>query len=274
MKMPFLSLKVVAPLCLALASGLLPANAQQKPATVVADARHYDLEVVGPASGRFLVHKGNKLPATVGNAVDILRELQPEVSFALAPGVAEIELINLKLFANSVNDALEGLAVASGNRFVFLPPIVMQTTDPATGLPMVGSASGLYRLQLADSHRNRSVEAFNLSAYLEKYTKEEERHEAVKVLEMTIYDTLEAFRQTSIDSKDKPEFKFHPNANLLIVIGPLDTIEISHKIIGALVSPPGMTFGGGRDNHSSQSNPLLPGARPGQLNSPLSGEKR
>src|SRR5579863_94026 len=125
MKMHLYSLKVFAPFCLALALALPHAQAQLKTPSADADPRSnikYDLEVINDSSGTYLLNGSRKELPTLGRAIDILRRLHPELTFALSPDLGDVKLGELKLRASDVDQTLEALRLASGNRFVFAAP--------------------------------------------------------------------------------------------------------------------------------------------------------
>ena len=80
------------------------------------------------------------------------------------------------------------------------------------------------------------VEVFNLSGYLEQLGKRDEKDIAASLekIKMIVSDTLNQVMQGNVQAEDQPSFQFHPGANLFIVIGPPQAIEVTTKVVNAL----------------------------------------
>jgi hypothetical protein len=94
------------------------------------------------------------------------------------------------------------------------------------------------------------VEAFNIGPYLEWLhhrpdgTKEQDE-QGVDEIQIMISDTLSAFKGES-NGGEQPAFRYHRGANLLVVVGNIDSVEIARKIVSAL---PGMRSPDGIRTH-------------------------
>ena len=226
MKSHLYSLKPIAAVCIALALSLSSATAQK--GTPPATTQHYALEVT--AEG-FLIHDGKETSPTLGHAIDILRQQHPELTFALSPGLSEVRLSELKLRADDVDQTLEALRLACGNRFVFAAPSHMPDKPD--------SMRTLYLLQ-GDEPRNRrrTVEAFNLGPWIASAASQKEKEKRLDQLTELINLTMEKLKQSPLDPAERPETMFHMDANIIVVIGSPDAIEVVGKLVRALSPGP------------------------------------
>ena len=222
----------------------------------------YDLWI---ADGIFLC-RGKKFEPTLGNVVDALRERYPDANIALAPGLAALKIADLKLRAGQLSDELEAIRVASGSKFEWIAPgsgwpnmNPAPAVDPTTGLsipppPAESRNNGLFVLREAPPTQSneRTVEAFNLSGYIQwltgkdKATADTDRREkaaeqSLRDIEKIVLETIDTFKQGNLNSQDQPRFQFHRGANLLVAIGTRETVEIVRKVVNAL---PGQTEAG------------------------------
>jgi len=229
-----------------------------------------------------LLHPGPGGPANLANVVDALRDLFPDCNFVLAPELANVLVMDLKLRPGnnevevnghlvwppqSIGETLTALRVAAGNRFLWRngvaespPPQATPQLDPATGLPAAAppqEASSLFTL-LPDptaAQSRRAVEAFSLQDYLQSLPKQDEAslNQSLGDIENLIVETL-----NSMDAEvARPQIRFHPGTKLLVVIGSPEAIDVAAKIITAL---PGYhaRSGGGGFGASSPANPPAP----------------
>ena len=240
-----------------------PTRPGTAPGPASATASEYTLEIVnGKLSLAQPKAQGtlNKRPATgegasvatLINIVDLLRDLHAEANIAMSPELANVKIADLKLRATSLDDELEALRVASGDKFIWMKPGIMATVDPATGLPSTPtpapSQTTLYSLMPNESKAavaKHTVEVFNLGPYLQR--KGTARDSSIKEIEQIILATL---RQVKGDDfgDDAPTYQFHSGANLLIVIGRPEVLELARKVVSALdeqASPGGGSGGGG-----------------------------
>jgi hypothetical protein len=204
----------------------------------------YNLEVV---DGKLILPAG-KVEATLGNVIDALRDQYTEANLVLAPGLAKLKVADLKLRAGRLMDELEGLRVATGGKFEIQGPNNPGPVqvDPTTGLPIGGTTSngGLFVLRDPRPTRptERAVEAFNIGPYIDWLRhndgqKRDTEDQALNQIGKIIQDSIEDFKADSGDA-DRPTWKYHPGATLLVVIGNIESVEIARKIVNAL---PGMS---------------------------------
>jgi hypothetical protein len=204
-------------------------------------------------------------PATVGKAVEALRELYPDSSFAIDPRVAELPLTDLVIRGNEPMTDLRALRTACGGGFDL-------GGDPSLQLLQHNSATEFNLSKKED----RNIECFNLTGYLGRIiTPEDEKNpqtdeakaldkdkranqtqEAVAQLQSIIGDTIKDFDATIAE----PRFRFYPQAQLLIVTGSQRGIEIAANVIRALPGQPtawGYTVVGGDLRNNSRDRQLL-----------------
>src|SRR4051794_26541181 len=212
----------------------------------------YDLVI---AQGAVKTHDGS-MPATLGNVVENLRERYTEANIILAPGLAELTVADLKLRGGRLSDELEALRVASGEKFIWLNQSQsgggarMITVDPTSGMPIHSPEDnrGLFTLREAEPtpENRRAVEVFNISGFLNhvltvqdpqngnkpKELPEKSLEELEKII-LTTLDQLQGSRGSSGKS-ETPNFQFHAGANLLVVIGSSEALDVARRVITAL----------------------------------------
>src|SRR5215471_4419116 len=113
---------------LLLHAGEKPKGADHQPSGV--GVMRYDVEIVnGQLQLANLQDRVNvkarwgnvaAVEANLRNLVDVLRDLHPNVNIVMAPGVERVKIGNLKLHSTQLENELEALRVASGNRFVWM----------------------------------------------------------------------------------------------------------------------------------------------------------
>lgn len=212
-----------------------------------------------------LLSDNQKQPATLSRIADVLRGIYPDVNIVLAPELGQEQVKDLKLRSAQVPEALEALRVASGDAFVWQNGLAQGGSlpgpvDPNTGLPISPpqgrEQSSLYILSRNNSYTpgnpRRMVEVFNLSGYLEQLGKRDEKEIAASLekIKMIVSDTLNQVLQGNVHQEDQPSFQFHPGANLFIVIGPSQAIDVTRKVVDAL---PGVA--GGRAHPARVTDP-------------------
>jgi hypothetical protein len=228
----------------------------------------YSLEI---ADGKF-VRDEKKVDATLENVIDLLRDLAIQrtgepPNIVLSPGLPRIQIGNLKLRANSLEQELEALRVASGYKFMWSTGDAGQGIDPTTGLPITqprpADASSLYLLTEGPNapDTKRQIEVFNLSGYFQSLgppgdNKEREKlkEEHLERIMKIVTETVHVFNLGHATQVDRPDSQYYSGANLLVLIGEPEALEIAAKVIGALpgihrapdASRHGAGFGGGR----------------------------
>jgi hypothetical protein len=233
--------RLLTPICVALVLGVSckrKATPQQLAEVRETDAAssNYEIEIVdGVLQFAKLKHRINirekwgpgdpsGVDATLRNLVEVLRELHPDANLVLSPGTEKIRIDNLKLRASSLENELSALRVASGSKFQWTPTGGTENERP---LYVLGSGASLPGAQ-------RKAEVFNLSPYLQQFG-EQDKDEVAKgiaQIEKLIFETLNAVSPDQVDNS--PSFQFHPGANLLVVIGAPDALEVARKVVVAL----------------------------------------
>src|SRR5438552_343603 len=243
-----------------IACSILPTPAQdksttrQKPEPASGESRSpaYDLEV----KEGFVVSGGphaRKATASLANVIDAMRDRYPEANIVIAPGLANISISDLKLRTSSISEELEAIRVASGAKFEWSGGPGNVAVDPTTGLPIVSGSNnkGLFTLREPTAPENqRVVEAFNIGPYLQSVRENEEdstpdkpghpsdkkeskefrdrrANEMIEQLKMIIHDTISALHP---DTGEQPKFQFHRGANLLVIIGSRDAVDVARKV--------------------------------------------
>jgi len=224
------------------------------------DVGRYDLEIVNGSIVR-VGSTSDKREATLGNVIDAVRQRYPDANIAMTPGLARLKISDLKLRTRSIWEDLEAIRVASGGKFEWSGPgfsvfgrtgldpdryVTPGPTDPSA----IATGNGLFTLREAvTAERERSVEAFNIGPYLQHGETEAiggpgqptsgdkpkadaaSREKRLTEVEQIILETIGALHDEEVE---KPQFQFHRGANLLIVIGSREAVEVARKIVGAL----------------------------------------
>jgi hypothetical protein len=188
-----------------------------------------------------LLTGGKKGPAKLSGIVDVLRDEYQDVNIVLAPELGEVIIQDLKLRAAEMPEILEALRVASGEVFMWHKGLA-PNIDPTTGLPLPSPAgsSSLYVLsrnyEPQPENPKRMVQVFNLSGYLEHLGKRDEKDISASLEQIMriVSETLDQATQGKAEAGSQPSFKFHPGANLFIVIGSPQAIEVTEKVVNAL----------------------------------------
>ncbi len=216
-----------------------------------AAAPHYDLEIVNgvlhlnPALSK-QYRNAAAVPATLTTVVDVLRLMHDGANIVLAPSLAEITISDLKVKGLNLEDELEALRVASGDRFLWMrgaPSVRPAAIDPATGLPVASPPPGdgqFYSLvpnrdaALAPGRSN--LEVFNVEPFVRR---EKDAKEAIAQLTDIIHS---AIGLANLDQSGSEETilrcQFYPGAQLLIVTGGPDVLEVARKVVRAATGEP------------------------------------
>ena len=166
---------------------------------------------------------GGQSPATIKNLVEYVRQQNPDMNFVLAPGVESVVVENLELRSADVPAFVKALEFA---------------TARAVGGGQI--SPNTWALTSRDRHptpRAKQVEVFNLSGYLHHLRQQDPRNDVERNLDQlktTIEETLVLQKGEDISSEERPAVRFHPGANLLIVVGSPEAIDIARKIVSAL----------------------------------------
>jgi hypothetical protein len=228
----------------------------------------YQLEI---QNNMLLGKDGKETDATLANVVERLRELEIARSgnppnIVLSPDLPEIVIANLKLASTTLIQELEALRVASGERFIWSTGNMLEAggrpgIDPVTGLlvnasgavPEVGDNVPLYMLRPSEqaARPRLRVEAFSLANYFAPRLKPDDAagnaakiDREIQQLESITRETLDVYRAMSQGgpSLSSPTLRFHRGANLLILMGQPEAVELVAKVVAAL---PGVQRSGG-----------------------------
>ena len=197
------------------------------------------------------------VPATLSTIVDVLRLMHEGDNMVLSPNLKEITISDLKVKGLNLEDELEVLRVASGDRFLWMrgaPQGRPAAIDPATGLPVVSPPPGdgqFYSLvpnPNAPSASGRSnLEVFNVEPFVRR---EKDTTVAIAQLSDIIHSAIGlANLDQSGSGENMLRCQFYPGAQLLIVTGGPDVLEVARKVVraatGEPVPEPGMMRGNG-----------------------------
>lgn len=239
------------------------AEDRPKPATPTATTKpeptRYDLEVI---DGRLQLEKikdrinhnpawgsSSSVEARLKNIADVLRDLNPNINITVSPEAEGIRIDNLKLRGLSIEGQLDALIVASGKR------IRWSNTGDSYLIFMRPLEIG-----------ERKIEVFNITAYLEQ-AGDSDDDEMLKNVEKLQEFIVRALKQLSPDDPGPPpSFQFHQGANLLIVTGRPEAIDVARKVVNAVSATDSAQLG------SSPGMPLVP-ARSGRT-LPMTKERR
>jgi hypothetical protein len=238
------------------------AAAQTPTATSASELRIVSGKILGVSK------TGQPLPATVSNVVEILRENYREATIAVV-GVDDVLIDNITLRiaprtagrGSALRIALAALVEASGRKFRlqdFSDQDFMLSADRS---PMGRRTAEVFNLsQILSNNQGKQLErqiretetalaavrkvmtndhprVADMSTQLEilKATKAQAAAplDSTKVIEQ-IMDTVAATLGLLKSAEKQPEFQFHPGANLLIVVGGDEAIEITRKVVAAL----------------------------------------
>lgn len=188
-----------------------------------------DLEI---REGLFVKGGNHGKPATIGNVVEFLQARNPNLDVIFSPGVAEVVIRDLKLRTQETGLVFEALTVATGNAV------------HAARIGHDGRIWGLTGQAAAKAGSDRQVEVFNLGGFL-KHLRERDQNRR----EPDTSQIADMINETAAATKQEPPvIRFHPGANLLIVVGTSEAIEVARKVVGALPGqvghPPGGQVGG------------------------------
>lgn len=201
-----------------------------------------------------LTHNGEQTDATLENVIDVLRDRHPNANIIVAPDVPRITVGNLKLRASNLEQELEALRIASGERFQWSgppgPQVDLLNLSPDPAMPIQDHDQLLYVLRAAPEMGPGQllVEAFSLGGYFASLAQsgDEKKNqmlieEKIQELERMVNETVAIYRELdeemhgrAASCKASVHMRFHRGANLVILIGDPRSIEIAAKVIGAL----------------------------------------
>jgi hypothetical protein len=178
------------------------------------------------------------------NIIKLLREKHPDANIALSPVLADnVTVRDLKLVATDLGDELEALRVASGDIFIW-------QNKSAGHTPMLFTLEPSPEFLDEQNHSSSTqpqVEVFNFSSYFAQHLDSHPVNDDDLIkfkqnrIEMTKSIVLQTVNKLPFASKFATpilNFEFHQGANLLVVIGPEDAINIARKVINAMMEQP------------------------------------
>jgi len=181
------------------------------------------------------------MTATLSNVVEVLRQLHPDSTILVPPDLQGIKLNDLKLRGSDLESELAALSVVSGGKFQ--PALTARGTAP------------MFTLMPAPKQSEQvSVEVFNLGRYFQQLGllalgESSEAAPQVERIGELILETLTSLSkaQGNAESVRRPDFRFHRGANLLIVTGTPQALEVARKIVSALEGTPGAGIAGAKN---------------------------
>ncbi len=161
--------------------------------------------------------------ATIGAIMEYLKKQNAYFSLALGPGVASVKVGDLIL-------RLPEFEIAS------ICQAISNCTAGAVSAVSV-DGSGSWTLAMRESH-DREVAVFNLTNYLNPDGKAEDKAIQDKLASVTdiIFKTLRDLDPTFSDST-QPHYQFHKGANLLVVTGSHQAMQVAGQVVSALTQP-------------------------------------
>ena len=207
----------------------------------------FDIEIV--SRGLRLPGKNGLYSAHLDSIVDFLREHGFDGQIAMSPGLAGMLIENLKLHAATVEEVLEGLRVASGDKFTWKATNL--SSDSAVPFYSLEATDRFLRTRDDNRSRQPVVEVFNLSSYFAQMRSSQPTNDAAfDVIKAKEIETTKEIignilkRAWGFDGATNAlQYQFHPGANLLVVTGRdeddmEEAMNIAKKIINAMIEQP------------------------------------
>ena len=190
--------------------------------------------------------------ATIGNILEYMKKHAPPFSIVLGPGVADYEVRDLVLHLPDFSAADICAAISASSE-----------SDASSDAEVISAEirPGIFALSLHNSPE-RSVQVYNLGNYLNPNGDATDKaiSEKLGLLREIIEEALDNLAPSaprSMRVQFHPQFQFHRGANLLVVTGTNQALEVASKVINALVRFPVPQ----RANASSEISPP-PEAKP------------
>lgn len=177
-------------------------------------------------------------PATVSNAVKLLRDIYPDVNIMVEPGVGPIIIGDCDLRSSKPDLDLDAFSFATGKKFICHQEFSSIRPPTQQVLLMVVSNNLVTR----PVPEERRVVAFNLTPYCAITFNETNQAERAASIQHGV-DNLKSIILTTVNAMNgsttahPPEIEFYPEADLLIVIGSTHDLQAARTIVAAL---PGM----------------------------------
>jgi len=156
--------------------------------------------------------------------MDYLKKKNLPFDIILGPGVADVRISDLVMHSPEYEEwfVLNAIGASVGDDV---------ETSRDSGMPM---------MKLRQSQQVRQTQVFNLTNYLNPDGKADDKsvHEKLSSLIDVIQKTLSDLDHNTPPNL-QPNFQFHEGANLLVVIGPTDAIDVANQVVNALQPPDG-----------------------------------
>jgi hypothetical protein len=213
--------------------------------------------------------------AIVGNAIKALQKIYPDITIAADPRTINLSLADVIVRANDPATDLEALRTASGDRFDVKWD---KSVNPrsATGNPQIDLLYTIRANTETDAHpeaEERIIECFNLTGYIQHAVDGElnrfnrdpkpdnaaEKDRVASVTDNALAELQEIIKSTIKDfdsSIKEPKFRFYADAQLLIMTGSPQAINIAAKVVSALPGQQGTRWTSNGDG-SSRNQQLL-----------------
>jgi hypothetical protein len=181
----------------------------------------FDLEI---RNGSIIENNKEVAPATVGSVMDYLKKAHKNFNIILGPGVADLRISDLVLHLPEYKDGIVFNAIAA-----------CVGDDAETSV----IDAGIFTIKTRQSNQVRQTQVFNLTNYLNPDGKADDTmlNDKLQTLIDIIFRTLDDLHPNT-PSNLRPNFQFHRGANLLVVIGMTDAIEVSNQVVNALLEHP------------------------------------
>lgn len=213
----------------------------RSPATKMDESNiRIDLDIVeGGIMGKTM--QEDRMEANLGNIAQAWRN-QLGINMVLPPGLANTRIADLKLRRASLSDALQALMVAGNHQFSY--QIMKQDPSSADATTLVTF--------MARPQPKLNVEVFNLTPYFRSAgildlgpdSRQKHMDEALDEIKNIAANTISRQHNqagSGIGMQHNvvmPSINFHRGANLLVITGTEDHIDVIRKIVKAMNQEP------------------------------------
>jgi len=196
------------------------------------------------SNGHFTNDSRRDTEATIGNIVEYARQ-KSHMDIVLSPGVAGVVVKDVTVRDADIESFFQALTVATEMR--------INARQMSHGLWAV----------MGRSSSPRRVEVFNVSGYLQhqvgpRGTGGKAVEASLDEVKQIIVQTLSDLKQGQLSPEEQPSFQFHSGANMFIVIGTDQALDVAGKVGNALPGQ-GLTP---RPDTAAFAPPGLPGPGP------------
>jgi len=211
-------------------------------------------------NGHFTNDSGRDTEATIGNIVEYARQ-KYGMNIVLSPGVAGFEKyrMNIVLSPGVAGVVVKDVTVRDADIESFFQALTVATEMRINARQM---SHGLWAV-MGRSSSPRRVEVFNVSGYLQhqvgpRGTGGKAVEASLDEVKQIIVQTLSDLKQGQLSPEEQPSFQFHSGANMFIVIGTDQALDVAGKVVNAL---PGQRLTP-RPDTAAFAPPGLPGPEP------------